>query len=131
MMDKMVLHKKSKKSLNLDKLVHDVNSQDVRLLSGTPIIARVNNEKLDVYNNECYTIKEIQHSKYNLLIVDEFGETKDISFYDFQKLFMSAFASPFINRKVQHLIIHIPFMSGIINTSAIDSSMWHYPDIPN
>ena len=91
MMDKMVLHKKSKKSLNLDKLDHDVNSQDVRLLSGTPIIARVNNEKLDVYNNECYTIKEIQHSKYNLLIVDEFGETKDISFYDFQKLFYVAY----------------------------------------
>jgi ATP-dependent exoDNAse (exonuclease V) alpha subunit len=91
MMDKMVLHKKSKKSLNLDKLKNDTNSQDVRLLAGTPIIVRVNNDKHEIYNNECFTIKEIQHSKYNILIVDEFGETKDISFYDFQKFFYVSF----------------------------------------
>ena len=91
MMDERVAIKKGKKSLSLDKLHYDSNSQDVRLLAGTPIIARVNKADMDIYNNECYIIKEIQHSKSNIFIVDEFGETKDIPFYDFQKLFYVAY----------------------------------------
>ena len=90
-MDERVAIKKGKKSLSLDKLHYDSNSQDVRLLAGTPIIARVNKADMDIYNNECYIIKEIQHSKSNILIIDEFGETREIPFYDFQKLFYVAY----------------------------------------
>ncbi len=91
MMDKLVLQKKGKKSLNLDKLDYDKNSQDVRLLAGTPIIARTNRLDLSIYNNECFTIKEIQHSKGNILITDDCGETRDIPMYLFQKLFYVAY----------------------------------------
>ena len=91
MMDKLVLHKKGKKSLNLDKLSYDKNSQDVRLLAGTPIIARTNRLDMNIYNNECFTIKEIQHSKGNILITDDCGETKGIPMYLFQKLFYVAY----------------------------------------
>ena len=91
MMDQLVAIKKGKKSLSLNKLPYDSNSQDVRLLSGTPIIARVNKADMNIYNNECFTIKEIQHSRSNILIIDEFGDAKDISFCDFQKLFHVAY----------------------------------------
>ena len=91
MMDNKVVIKKGKKSLNLDKLGYDKNSQDVRLLAGMPIIARINMEDMGICNNECFTIKEIQHSKNNILIVDEVGETKDIPFSLFQKLFYVAY----------------------------------------
>jgi ATP-dependent exoDNAse (exonuclease V) alpha subunit len=56
-----------------------------------PIIARVNDKKLEIFNNETFTIKEIQHSKSNILIIDEAGVTKNISYDMFQKLFYVAF----------------------------------------
>ena len=59
MMDSAGVKKKGKTALSLDKLEYDKNSQDVRLLAGTPIIARINKEDMGVYNNECFTIKEI------------------------------------------------------------------------
>ena len=90
-MKEMVKQKKSKNPVKLNKLSYDKNSQDVKLLSGMPIIARVNDKKLEIFNNETFTIKEIQHSKSNILIIDEAGETKDIPFNMFQKLFYVAF----------------------------------------
>ena len=91
MMDNAVVKKKGKTALSLDKLDYDKNSQDVRLLAGTPIIARINKEDMGMYNNECFTIKEIQHSKANILIVVELGETKDIPCFMFQRLFYVAY----------------------------------------
>ena len=91
LMDRKVVLKKGKKSLELDKLWYDKNSQDVRLLAGTPIIARITKDDMGIYNNECFTIKEIQHSKGNVLIVDEVGEYKDIPMLMFQRLFYVAY----------------------------------------
>ena len=90
-MKEVVKQKKSKMPLKLSKLSYDKNSQDVKLLSGMPIIARVNDKKLEIFNNETFTIKEIQHSKSNILIIDEAGVTKNISYDMFQKLFYVAF----------------------------------------
>ena len=91
MMDSEVARKKGKTSLQLDKLSYDKNSQDVRLLAGTPIISTKNSQELEIYNNETFIIKQIQHSKQNILIEDDAGNTKDIQFDDFQKLFYVAY----------------------------------------
>ena len=48
-MDELVATTKGKKSLSRDKLHYDSNSQDVRLLAGTPIIARVNKADMGIY----------------------------------------------------------------------------------
>ena len=82
-----------KKPLKLEKISIDKDSQDVRLLSGTPIISRVNKEDMDIYNNEIFIIKEIQHSKQNILIVDEDDKNRilNIPFNMFQQLFYVAY----------------------------------------
>ena len=55
--------------MRLDKLFYDKNSQDVWLLPGMPIIARVNEKKLDIYNNEFFTIKTIKQD--DIIVYDE------------------------------------------------------------
>ena len=82
-----------KKPLKLEKISIDKDSQDVRLLSGTPIRSRVNKEDMDIYNNEIFIIKEIQHSKQNILIVDEDDKNRilNIPFNMFQQLFYVAY----------------------------------------
>jgi ATP-dependent exoDNAse (exonuclease V) alpha subunit len=77
----------------LEKITIDKDSQDVRLLAGTPIISRVNKEEMDIYNNEVFIIKEIQHSKSNILIVDEDDSSRilNIPFNMFQQLFYVAY----------------------------------------
>ena len=91
LMDSEVVRKKGKTALALDKVEYDANSQAVRLLAGTPIIANANNLKLEIYNNETFIIKQIQHSKQNIVIIDDAGATKDICFDDFQRMFYVAY----------------------------------------
>ena len=93
MMQKEVTRKKGKKALPLKKLYYDKNSQDVRLLSGTPIISRINKKELDLYNNETFIIKEIQYSKENIVVVDDEDPTRtlDVPFNLFQRLFYVAY----------------------------------------
>ena len=45
-----------KKVVNLKAYVFDNRSQDVSLLPGMPIIARINNKKLNIMNNEMFKI---------------------------------------------------------------------------
>ena len=77
--------KKIPTPIKCKKLDYDDNSQDVELLKGMPIIARVNNKELDIQNNQTYYI-----SKVNDDIV-EFGD-KVIDPKDFNKYFNVAFA---------------------------------------
>ena len=58
MMDQTIKAKKVR-ALELKKLYYDPNSQDVKLCAGMPVIARKNDKKLNIYNNETFTIKEI------------------------------------------------------------------------
>ena len=62
MMDQTIRNKKVK-ALELPALDYDPNSQDVRLCTGMPVIARKNCKLLHIYNNETFTIKEIQRTK--------------------------------------------------------------------
>jgi len=60
--NKIMMRQKAKtnKYLQLDKLVYDDNSQDVKLINNTPIIARNNAKELDIFNNEQFIIKNIE-----------------------------------------------------------------------
>ena len=46
----------------LPKLENDENSQDVKLMRGVPVIARVNSKSLDIANNELFKIKKHQQT---------------------------------------------------------------------
>jgi ATP-dependent exoDNAse (exonuclease V) alpha subunit len=48
---------------------------------------------MDLYNNETFVIKEIQHSKDNIVVVDDEDESRvlDIPFNLFQRLFYVAY----------------------------------------
>ena len=63
MMMKYIKQKNYKKTTDFKKLSFDKNSQDMRLLPGMPYIARKNNKKLNIFNNETFTIKEIKKTK--------------------------------------------------------------------
>jgi DNA replication protein DnaC len=57
--------------IKLDKLPYDDNSQDVTLISKTPLIAKVNNSGLKIINNERYTIKKVDNKELTLENVRE------------------------------------------------------------
>ena len=91
MMGQAIKDNKNRKTpLTFKKLDYDPNSQDVELLSGTPIIARKNSKELNIANNETFTIKEIRHSK-QILLIEEDGRTMEIKFSDFQRMFYVAY----------------------------------------
>jgi len=63
--------RKKQKPLELPKLNYDKNSQEVKLLTGTPIIAGINNKMNDIYNNELFTIKSIDKISNSITITYE------------------------------------------------------------
>ena len=77
------------KTIKLDKSPFDENSQDVKLCCSMPIIAHVNNKKLDIINNEEFKITKV--NKDEIHIENERGQ-KIIQTSMFQQLFYLAFA---------------------------------------
>jgi ATP-dependent exoDNAse (exonuclease V) alpha subunit len=94
MMNKVYYEKKAKNPklvpLKLSALNYDPNSQDVTLVAGTPIIARKNDMILDVFNNETFTIKQIQHKTGIVKVADDEREL-EIPMMEFQNLFHPAY----------------------------------------
>ena len=89
MMNKVVQEKKIK-CLKLTALENDTDSQDVKLIKGMPIIARVTNNKYEIMNNETFTIIKIDLINQSIIISD--GEdTKEIPIDQFQYMFYVAF----------------------------------------
>jgi hypothetical protein len=88
MKEKFKLRKPKKgKYLKLDKYYFDENSQDVILISNTPLISRKTDEKMGVIKNELYQIKKIDGDKIIL--------NNGLVFTDheqFQKYFYVAYA---------------------------------------
>ena len=58
--------------MKLEQLIYDKNSQDVKLLPGMPVIARINSKALGFVNNQSFTIKKIDQ-------VTKFVTLKDTS----------------------------------------------------
>ena len=97
---------KTKYYLRLPKLQYDQNSQDVILVRKTPLIAKVNNWKLKLINNESYTITKIDVDNQEITIQNDRNEitiTKD----EFQKLFSVGYA--FTIHACQGMIIDKPY----------------------
>ena len=57
-------HKTNK--IKLEKNIFDPHSQDVTLCPKMPIISKVNNSKLNIVNNECFTIKKIKDDNIHI-----------------------------------------------------------------
>jgi len=94
--NKAMMRRKAKtnKYLELNKLDYDDNSQDVKLIKDTPIIARKNYKELDIFNNEQFIIKNIEFDKENIIIISDIDEEKviNIPFDMFTRLFYPAYA---------------------------------------
>ncbi len=85
------LYKKNKyrTGLKLDALDYDDRSQDVILNKGVPIISKVNNEDIGIFNNQRFKIKKID--TFNITIEDYFNKLIKINIPDFQKFFLVAY----------------------------------------
>ena len=75
--------------MELKALKYDGNSQDVKLLAGMPVIARVNNKDYDIVNNQTFVIEQIKNS-YEIIVLKDEDQTVEVPFDDFQKLFYVA-----------------------------------------
>ena len=73
-----------KQPLRLEKYIYDAHSQDVILIPNTPIISKINNKKIEVVNNETFTIKKILSE--TIIIYNEEKEI-EIDIKDFQNIF--------------------------------------------
>lgn len=87
--DELAKQKKKCTPVFVKKLAYDGNSQDVFLLSGMPVIARINNKGMDISNNETFTIKEVNDTHVTL---SGEGKAKTISTKSFNTLFNVAYA---------------------------------------
>jgi ATP-dependent exoDNAse (exonuclease V) alpha subunit len=90
MMMEQFIKKKKVKGLSLKGLDYDNNSQDITICAGMPVISRKNNKDLNIYNNETYTIKEI-NNKEQMVIVIDYGKEQAVPIAEFTKMFNLAF----------------------------------------
>jgi predicted PilT family ATPase len=63
-------YKKDKTSnwIEIKKLIYDDNSQDVKLVNKTPLIAKVNNGSLKLINNERYVISKLDKNTREIVV---------------------------------------------------------------
>jgi ATP-dependent exoDNAse (exonuclease V) alpha subunit len=85
-MDKQV--KKYGSGLKLKASLKNPNSQDVELLENMPIIAMKTDLKIDIVNNEIFTIKSIYR---DVIEITNENKTIEINSKDFQDLFYVAY----------------------------------------
>ena len=89
MMDQTIKIKKVK-GLELKKLSYDPNSQDIKICTGMPVIARKNSKELNIFNNETFTIKEIKRTEDEIIVEDE-GKERTVPIPEFTKIFNIAY----------------------------------------
>jgi hypothetical protein len=77
--------------LKMDGLTYDDRSQAVILNKGVPIVSKVNNEEMGIYNNQRF--KVIKFDSWTITIGDDSKQTKKIMHSDFQKYFLVAYAT--------------------------------------
>jgi hypothetical protein len=73
----------------LDGLSYDDNSQDEILNKVVPIISKVNNEDIGIFNNQRFKI--VKMGAFIITIEDDFKKLKKKNIPDFQKLFLVAY----------------------------------------
>ena len=88
MMEKVAAERKCK-PLTLEKLEYDKNSQNVQLLSGMPMTARVEDKSIG-FVNQTFTIKKIDQVA-GIIIIKDATQTMDSPITDIQRLFYVAY----------------------------------------
>jgi ATP-dependent exoDNAse (exonuclease V) alpha subunit len=88
---KELYKKKHRKGLELEGLSYDDRSQAVMLYRGVPIISKVNNEELGVFNNQRYKITKLD--SFTITFEDDLKHEFKVSVKDFQKFFLVAYAT--------------------------------------
>ncbi len=87
------LYKKNKyrTGVKVDALPCDDRSQAVILNKGVPIISKVNNEDIGIFNNQRFKIIKID--TFTITIQDDFKKLIKINITDFQKYFLVGYAT--------------------------------------
>ena len=80
-----------RRGLKLEGLSYDDRSQAVILYKGTPIISKVNNEDIGIFNNQRYKITNID--TFTITFEDDLKHEFKVSVKDFQKFFLVAYAT--------------------------------------
>ena len=75
--------------LKMDGLSYDDRSQAVILNKGVPIISKVNNEDIGIFNNQRFKIVKI--GTFTITFEDDFKKLLKINIPDFQKFFLVAY----------------------------------------
>jgi hypothetical protein len=102
---KELYKRKCRHGLKLDGLTYDDRSQAVILNSGVPIISKVNNEDIGIFNNQRFKIRK--YDKLYIYIIDQFNKEMKINIQDFQKYFLVAYATT--THSAQGLTINEPY----------------------
>ena len=76
------------KTLSYEALKYDKNTQNITICKDMPIIARINNKGLDVVNNECFSIDEINN---DVVSISNEIKTLKIPSKNFNRLFNLAY----------------------------------------
>jgi hypothetical protein len=93
MKNEEAIKKKKKKPTvhNLEKLAYDKNSQDVSLIEGMPVIARITCKEYKIANNDTYTISKFENDTLWLKSDSDETNVLKLKFSEFQKYFFVAF----------------------------------------
>ena len=82
--------KAPRNSISIEADSNDPNSQNFKVFKGLPVIAKRTDKKLDILNNETFTVKYVDTRKKIVHIID--GEIEhEIKIEDFNKLFHPAY----------------------------------------
>ena len=87
------LARKTKKCLKLPAQKYCEKSQDVFLNVNMPVISKINNDNMKIYNNQRFIITKIDKEKEIITLkYKDNNDTIDIEFNKFQKFFLPSFA---------------------------------------
>ena len=93
-MERFIKEKKPSKVLEFNKLTYSKYSQDMKICVGMPIQSRVNNKKLNIFNNEMYRVTKINETSIFVkseIIIDDEEKEIEIEIVQFNRLFLVAF----------------------------------------
>ena len=90
-MKELYIRNKYRTGLKIAALSYDERSQDVILNKGVPIISKVNNEELGLFNNQRFEVTKIDNV-FGITIKDKCGNEKNIKIDEFQRYFNPSYA---------------------------------------
>ncbi len=89
-MQEVYKKKRCRTGLKLDGLSYDERSQDVILNTRMPIISKVKNKDIGIFNHQRFKIIKI--GTFTITIEDDFKKVLKVNIPDFQKYFLVGYA---------------------------------------